>query len=130
MLFKMIDRQIWKGSVHNPVKVLKQLLEETFGKLVSDAWYLRCYDAIIARFRDYINTKVMLDSCYRAVEGLTREWVSVMKQSIKSNGPRFSAKRMVKEYAIFMLWLDVKQVMDFQKKFPRRSFWPQLVDTN
>ena len=57
MLFKMIDRQIWKESVHNPVKVLKQLPEETFGKLVSDTGYLRHYDAVIARFSDYMNTK-------------------------------------------------------------------------
>ena len=57
MLFKMIDRQIWKESVHNPVKVLKQLPEEIFGKLVSDTGYLRHYDAVIARFRDYMNTK-------------------------------------------------------------------------
>ena len=57
MLFKMIDRQVWKESVHNPVKVLKQLPEETFEKLVSDADYLRHYDAVIARFRDYMNTK-------------------------------------------------------------------------
>ena len=36
---------------------------------------------------------------YRAlVDGLPNEWISVMKQSIKSNGPRFSARRMVKEY--------------------------------
>jgi len=33
------------------------------------------------------------------VDGSPNEWVSVMKQSIKSNGPRFSARRMVKEYA-------------------------------
>lgn len=25
-------------------------------------------------------------------------WVKVMKKSIKSNGPRFSSRRMVKEY--------------------------------
>jgi len=57
MLFKMIDRQVWKESVHNPVKVLKQLPEETFERLVSDTGYLRYYDAVIARFRDYMNTK-------------------------------------------------------------------------
>lgn len=31
-------------------------------------------------------------------DGIPRDWVRVMKESIKSNAPRFSAKRMVKEY--------------------------------
>ena len=31
-------------------------------------------------------------------EGVPHGWVKVMKESIKSNGPRFSARRMVKEY--------------------------------
>ena len=57
MLFKMIDRQIWKGSIHNPVKMLKELPIETFEKLEGDTDYLRYYDAVIARFRDYMNTK-------------------------------------------------------------------------
>lgn len=32
--------------------------------------------------------------------GIPREWVRVMKQAIKSTGPVFSARRMVKEYAL------------------------------
>jgi len=31
-------------------------------------------------------------------DGIPHDWVRVMKESIKSNGPRFSARRMVKEY--------------------------------
>lgn len=31
-------------------------------------------------------------------EGVPNEWVKVMKECIKSNAPRFSARRMVKEY--------------------------------
>jgi starch phosphorylase len=31
-------------------------------------------------------------------DGVPHGWVKVMKESIKSNAPRFSAKRMVKEY--------------------------------
>jgi starch phosphorylase len=30
--------------------------------------------------------------------GVPHGWVKIMKESIKSNGPRFSARRMVKEY--------------------------------
>ncbi|MCL5959247.1 MAG: alpha-glucan family phosphorylase [Chloroflexi bacterium] len=35
---------------------------------------------------------------YRRADGVPCEWVKIMKESIKSNGPRFSARRMVKEY--------------------------------
>ncbi|MFC1858886.1 hypothetical protein ACFL9U_12800, partial [Thermodesulfobacteriota bacterium] len=31
-------------------------------------------------------------------EGVPEDWVTVMKESIKSNAPRFSARRMVKDY--------------------------------
>ena len=31
-------------------------------------------------------------------DGTPHDWVKVMKESIKSNGPRFSTRRMVKEY--------------------------------
>lgn len=31
-------------------------------------------------------------------EGIPHEWVKIMKECIKSNAPRFSARRMVKEY--------------------------------
>jgi starch phosphorylase len=33
-----------------------------------------------------------------ALNGIPHGWVTVMKESIKSNAPRFSARRMVKEY--------------------------------
>ena len=32
--------------------------------------------------------------------GIPRGWVKVMKESIKNTGARFSARRMVKEYAL------------------------------
>jgi starch phosphorylase len=32
-------------------------------------------------------------------DGVPRGWIKLMKESMKSNGPRFSARRMVKEYA-------------------------------
>ncbi len=34
----------------------------------------------------------------RSVDNIPHGWVKMMKESIKSNGPRFSARRMVKEY--------------------------------
>ena len=57
MLFKTIDRQVWKERIHNPVKMLKKIPVETLEKLENDTEYLHYYDAIIARFRDYMNTK-------------------------------------------------------------------------
>ncbi len=34
----------------------------------------------------------------RSIDGIPHDWVRMMKESIKSNGPQFSARRMVKEY--------------------------------
>ncbi len=33
-------------------------------------------------------------------DGIPRDWLTVMKEAIKSVGPEFSARRMVKEYAM------------------------------
>ena len=33
-----------------------------------------------------------------SLDGIPHGWVKMMKESIKSNAPRFSARRMVKEY--------------------------------
>lgn len=32
-------------------------------------------------------------------DGVPHEWVQIMKEAVKSTGPHFSARRMVKEYA-------------------------------
>lgn len=34
----------------------------------------------------------------QSLDGIPHDWVKMMKESIKSNAPRFSARRMVKEY--------------------------------
>ncbi len=57
MLFKMLDRQLWKESIHNPVKMLKELPREILEKTANDPDYLRHYDAVMARFRSYMNTR-------------------------------------------------------------------------
>jgi starch phosphorylase len=54
MLFKMLDRQIWKESSHNPVKMLKELPREVVEAATRDAEYLRHYDTVLAQFRDYM----------------------------------------------------------------------------
>ncbi len=51
MLFKMLDRQVWKESIHNPVKMLKELPGETLESAAKDAKYHRHYDVVLAQFR-------------------------------------------------------------------------------
>ncbi len=57
MLFKMIDRQAWKESIHNPVKMLKELPQEELERAASNPDYLKYYDAIYARFKYYVASK-------------------------------------------------------------------------
>jgi starch phosphorylase len=52
MLFKMLDRQVWKQSVHNPIKMLKELPREILESAASDSDYIRHYDVVLAQFRE------------------------------------------------------------------------------
>lgn len=51
MLFKMLDRRAWKESGHNPVKMLRELPEETLKSAANDHDYLNHYDMVVAKFR-------------------------------------------------------------------------------
>jgi glycogen phosphorylase len=68
MLFKMLDRQVWKESRHNPVKVLKELPKETFDLAAADKDYLRHYDIVLSRFHKEIkgNTCLLLEEIKEA----------------------------------------------------------------
>ena len=57
MLFKMLNRQAWKESVHNPVKIIKDLPKEIFESAASDQEYLRHYDVVLAKFQKEMKTK-------------------------------------------------------------------------
>jgi starch phosphorylase len=57
MLFKMLDRQIWKESNRNPVKMLKELPAETLQAAARNPEYLRYYDEVLAQFRHYLEAK-------------------------------------------------------------------------
>jgi glycogen phosphorylase len=57
MLFKMLDRPAWKESRHNPVKMLRELPEDTFKAAAEDPEYLRHYEAVLARFRREMETR-------------------------------------------------------------------------
>jgi len=57
MVFKMLNRQAWKESVHNPVKMIKDLPGEVFEAAVKDPQYIHHYDAVMARFRREITSR-------------------------------------------------------------------------
>ncbi len=57
MLFKMLDRQIWKECRHNPVKMLRELPHEVLETAANDPEYLHHYDAVLARFHKEMNAK-------------------------------------------------------------------------
>jgi starch phosphorylase len=57
VLFKQINRQAWKKSVHNPVKMLQDIPPEFFVPLLSNPEYLRRYDIIMNRFSGYMTDR-------------------------------------------------------------------------
>jgi glycogen phosphorylase len=57
MLFKMMNRALWKESWHNPVQMLRDLPAETLTSFGNDPDYLRQYDTVLAKFHDDIQTK-------------------------------------------------------------------------
>jgi starch phosphorylase len=54
MLFKSLDRQAWKESVHNPDKMLKELPKEILERAATDEDYLRNYDVVMPQFEKYM----------------------------------------------------------------------------
>jgi glycogen phosphorylase len=50
-LFKVLNRQVWKESTHNPVRTLRDLGKEDLEGMVNDPEFLRLYDAVLAKFR-------------------------------------------------------------------------------
>ncbi len=56
-LFKALDRQVWKESVHNPVKMLRELPRDVLESAAKDPEYLRRYDAVLGQFRAYVEEK-------------------------------------------------------------------------
>lgn len=53
MVFKMLNRQAWKESIHNPDKMLKELPRATLEAAAADPNYLRHYDVVLAQFHKY-----------------------------------------------------------------------------
>jgi starch phosphorylase len=57
VLFKQVNRQAWKKSVHNPVKMLQDIPAEFLDSLLSNPEYLRRYDIIMNRFFQYMTNR-------------------------------------------------------------------------
>ena len=57
MLFKMLDRQAWKESGHNPDKMLKELPAKLFEAAVANNDYLQNYDVVLSQFHRYLSDK-------------------------------------------------------------------------
>ncbi|VVB70981.1 Maltodextrin phosphorylase [uncultured archaeon] len=54
-LFKLLSRQGWYLSNHNPVKMLNRLSKEVLEAACADPHFLRHYDAVMARFESYMD---------------------------------------------------------------------------
>ena len=57
ILFKQINQQAWKKSVHNPVKMLQDIPAEFLDSLLSNPEYLRRYDIIMNRYLRYMTNR-------------------------------------------------------------------------
>jgi starch phosphorylase len=54
-LFKLLSRQGWYLSNHNPVKMLNHMPKEALEAASSDPHFLRHYDAVMTRFDSYMD---------------------------------------------------------------------------
>lgn len=57
MLFKMLDRQAWKDSGHNPDRMLRELPAEVLAAAARNEAYCWHYDVVIALFEGYLNRR-------------------------------------------------------------------------
>ena len=58
MVFKSLNRQIWKESLHNPDKTLKELSAEILAKAGHDPDFLRHYDLVLSQYHKYLEKGV------------------------------------------------------------------------
>ncbi len=101
MLFKMLNRQAWKESTHNPVKMLKELPRETLERAARDPEYLRHYDAVMARFRKEMEERqgwfTLDDPCHLPIAYFSAEYGLHHSLPFYAGGLGFLAGDHVKE---------------------------------
>ena len=54
-LFKQVNRQAWKESIHNPVRMLREIPVGFLKQAAENPAYLRRYDIVMRRFRKYMS---------------------------------------------------------------------------
>lgn len=57
MLFKRLNREAWKESGHNPIKMLEELPRDALESASKDTDYMRGYQAMITRFQKMMASK-------------------------------------------------------------------------
>ena len=57
LLFKNLNRQGWKESIHNPVHMLQLITPELLDEATANTEYTNQYDAVIAKFQRYMLAK-------------------------------------------------------------------------
>ena len=57
MLFKMLNRQAWKESGHNPDRMLRDLSPEILSVAAENPDYLRHYHVVMSLFQNYMTRK-------------------------------------------------------------------------
>jgi len=72
MLFKSLDRQLWKESRHNPVKMLSEISPENLQRVTENPEYLRHFDLILSKFQKYMEER----RCPLAGDGTTVAYFS------------------------------------------------------
>ena len=101
MLFKMLNRQAWKESTHNPVKMLKELPRETLERAARDPEYLRHYDAVMARFGKEMEERqgwfTLNDPCHLPIAYFSAEYGLHHSLPFYAGGLGFLAGDHVKE---------------------------------
>ena len=55
ILFKQLNRQAWKASGHNPVRMLREMPAEFLSRAAENPAYCHRYDVILRRFRKYMS---------------------------------------------------------------------------
>jgi starch phosphorylase len=102
MLFKMLSRQAWKETGHNPDKVLKELPQEVLQAAADDPEYLRQYDGVMAQFQEEIGkgcclVDAMRDPNVHAIAYFSAEYGLHHSLPFYAGGLGFLAGDFVKE---------------------------------
>ena len=55
ILFKQLNQQAWKASIHNPIRMLRDIPAEFLNRAADNPAYCHRYDIVMRRFERYMN---------------------------------------------------------------------------